>query len=101
VGTAMATPERWDLDPEEFHKRALKWALEWRGIEDPCPHCGGSGVQTYGSTATWRRGIGGQALTQDVCDQCWGSGDAHRKGVDQRQMESALRRLAKLEAEKA
>lgn len=54
--------------------------LEMRGIDggrdNPglCRACDGLGVQTYGSTATWRGGIGGQALTLDVCDRCWGSG---------------------------
>jgi len=43
-----------------------------------CTGCGGSGYQMYGSTATWRGGVGGQMLTNDVCDMCWGSGDAEK-----------------------
>jgi DnaJ-class molecular chaperone len=39
-----------------------------------CEMCSGSGIQTYGNTSTWRHGIGGQAMTPDVCDRCWGSG---------------------------
>ena len=45
-------------------------------IRHPCAECGGSGYRLYASTATWRGGIGGQAMTTDVCDKCWGSGDA-------------------------
>lgn len=54
--------------------------LEWRGIPEGsvCARCGGSGCIVYGSTATWRGGIGGQAMTDDVCNQCWGSGNARR-----------------------
>jgi DnaJ-class molecular chaperone len=58
----------------------LQACLEWRGLEDatPCRECGGSGVKCYGSTATWRGGVGGQIMTNDVCDKCWGSGDDDR-----------------------
>ena len=51
--------------------------LEWRGIEpgNACQTCSGSGKRTYANTTTWRGGIGGQAMTTDVCDRCWGSGD--------------------------
>jgi hypothetical protein len=60
---------------EQFHE----FALEWRGIEpeDACNECSGAGVISYSNTATWHSGIGGisgQAITQDVCDKCWGSG---------------------------
>jgi hypothetical protein len=65
--------------------------LEWRGIEAPCATCDGSGVRVYGSTATWRGGVGGQAVTTGVCDACWGSGDMHRRGANLRAMESAIR----------
>lgn len=49
--------------------------LDWRGIETQCDRCSGSGRIVYGSTSTWRGGIGGQAMTGDVCNKCWGSGD--------------------------
>lgn len=58
--------------------------LAWRGVEEPCPMCHGSGARLYSSTATWRGGLGGAALRTDVCDTCWGTGDAQRKGVDLR-----------------
>lgn len=56
-----------------------RWLL-WRGIDpdDACPECGGAGAKTYPSTATWRGGCGGQAMTRDACDRCWGSGSASR-----------------------
>ena len=41
---------------------------------DFCPECNGSGYKLYGSTATWRGGVGGMAMTTSVCDHCWGSG---------------------------
>jgi len=62
--------------------------LRWRGIEQACQKCGGTGSRTYGSTATWRGGIGGAAMTDDVCDQCWGSGDANRFWTDLRALEA-------------
>jgi hypothetical protein len=65
--------------------------LEWRGVEAPCGTCDGSGVRVYGSTATWRGGVGGQAVTTGVCDACWGSGDMHRKYTNLRAVESAIR----------
>lgn len=68
------------VDTEEWYR----WALEWRCVDEPCKACGGAGNRAYGSTATWRGGIGGQAITSDVCDSCWGTGDAHRKGADLR-----------------
>ena len=43
-----------------------------------CSECGGSGYCSYSSTATWRGGVGGQSFTNDVCERCWGSGDASR-----------------------
>lgn len=67
---------------DSLHERFLSW----RGVdpENACPKCDGSGVRAYGSTATWRGGIGGQAITTGVCDGCWGSGDKTRPGVNLR-----------------
>jgi hypothetical protein len=60
------------LTPEDMQEIAI----ECRCIEgELCSDCAGWGVKLYGSTATWRGGIGGQAMTTDVCDVCWGSGD--------------------------
>lgn len=58
--------------------------LKWRGVCTYCTKCNGSGIRTYPSTATWRGGIGGAAMTRDVCDECWGSGDRDRPGVNLR-----------------
>lgn len=65
---------------------ALQDFLEARGVETPCSECGGFGRRTYSSTSTWGGGIGGQAMTDDVCDHCWGTGDENRKGADLRKM---------------
>ena len=60
------------VDRESF----AQLALEWRYVDAPCKKCGGCGKAVYSDTTTWRHGvIGGQALTVDVCDACWGSGD--------------------------
>ena len=32
----------------------------------------------------WQGGIGGAAMTRDVCDVCWGSGDKHKTWQDLR-----------------
>ena len=67
--------------------------LEWRGIdgiENACERCGGSGTAVYGSTSTWRGGAGGQMITSDICDRCWGSGDKSNKWTN-------LRRLPRLQ----
>ena len=55
--------------------------MDYRGIlreEDICPDCQGWGAKAYASTATWHGGIGGQMITTDVCNKCWGSGDRNR-----------------------
>ena len=59
-----------------------------------CSECGGSGEKAYGSTATWRGGIGGQMITNAVCNKCWGSGDEANPGPDPR-MQSRLKSLTK------
>lgn len=66
------------------------WTRVWnyRSVgEYPCARCTGLGSRTYGSTTTWRGGIGGQAMKPDVCDKCWGSGDAMRPGVNLKALE--------------
>lgn len=62
--------------------------LDWRGIDGPdvCRTCDGIGKRMYGSTATWRGGMGGAMMTTDVCDACWGSGDRYHPGADQRRL---------------
>lgn len=70
----MENPESAPTGPD---RRWLEM-LDWRGIETPCKRCSGSGVRTYGSTAAWRGGIGGQLMTSGICDGCWGSGEANR-----------------------
>lgn len=48
-------------------------------IQNKCIDCQGSGYKLYGSTATWHKYfIAGQAMTWDICDKCWGSGDSDK-----------------------
>lgn len=62
----------------------FEWLWSIRNIRTPCARCHGLGCYLYGSTSTWRGGIGGAAMTRGVCDACWGSGDAARHGEDLR-----------------
>ena len=61
-----------------------------RNIEYMCTVCQGSGIKLYGSTSTWRGGIGGAAMTRDVCDQCWGSGNKYQPWVNLKELEQVL-----------
>lgn len=86
----LITPEPdpsppFDIQALQYDIQALQYEmweqfLAQRGVEQPCEKCSGLGVRVYGSTATWHKDrIGGAAMTQDVCDECWGSGDAVKK----------------------
>lgn len=59
-----------------------------REIETLCIGCQGTGIKLYSSTATWRGGIGGMMMTTDICDRCWGSGDANRTWVNLRELDA-------------
>lgn len=72
-------------------RRILQLAHVVAGV--PCAACHGNGYRAYGSTATWRRGIGGQAFTTDVCDECWGSGRSDVKHGDQRRLHALERAM--------
>lgn len=61
------------FDPAMTQDETLRM---YRGVVDPCARCRGWGVRWYGNTSTWRGGMGGARMTRDVCDACWGSGDA-------------------------
>ncbi len=84
----------------------LAWALRWRGVEDPCLRCKGSGIVQYGSGATWRGGMGTTSMERDVCDRCWGTGDRYRSGTDLRKLrdeeaDRVARKAVELLADKA
>ncbi len=66
----------------------LEQFLERRNIETPCPKCSGFGVRVYGNTATWHGGIGGCAMTNGICDGCWGSGDKDHPWLDLRTLKN-------------
>lgn len=69
------------MSSEETEKKefTLEHFLQARGVRgNACERCRGLGCYWYGNTATWRGGVGGAAMTRDVCDVCWGSGDKGR-----------------------
>ena len=66
-------------------------------IADACKDCAGAGVKTYGSTSTWHGGIGGQAMTNDVCNKCWGSGNKNKPWPSHREFYAIKKRLNELE----
>lgn len=75
--------------------------LSWRNIDDEddaCLKCGGSGTIVYGSTSTWRGGIGGCMITPDVCDTCWGSGRKSHPWPSWRALEATRKRADTAEA---
>lgn len=79
------------------HDRAEDWAVTLRALANQlkgaCEKCKGYGQRAYASTATWRGGMGGSAITTDVCDVCWGTGLKDEHGPDLRKLESRLRKL--------
>ena len=92
-----APPAIWPDVTIEAAERLLAVARYLAGVD--CSACGGIGERVYGSTATWAGGIGGQALTSGVCDECWGSGRSDRKGPNRRKIhaiEQANRRAVKI-----
>ena len=84
---------------DDARKEAFDQLLEIRGVESPCTACSGLGVRAYGSTATWMGGIGGQAMTNGVCDKCWGSGDKHRSWPSWKEMKALRDENERLKAE--
>jgi len=60
---------------EELYSRCLRWRFLDDRYDSICVDCNGSGIKIYSSTSTYFYGVGGCAMTHDVCDKCWGSGD--------------------------
>ncbi len=58
-----------------------------------CSTCQGTGQRAYGSTSGARGGPGGQVITGDVCDHCWGSGCEDLPGMEMRYVWLELRAL--------
>ena len=64
----------------EYKTQFLQKVCELRGVRVPCSGCGGTGIQIYNDESTWQHVDGAPArLTKDICEHCWGSGDAHIK----------------------
>ncbi len=70
-------------------EESVRTLLRRRGVNTPCPACEGLGTRWYSSGATWRGGMGTSSFQHDVCDVCWGTGDAQRHGVNLRELEAA------------
>jgi hypothetical protein len=84
-------------NPEEYQARVCEeWAEELLSmardaLEVACPNCRGLGHRSYPNTATWRRGcVAGQAFTDDVCDECWGTGRTDQKGANLRALDDQI-----------
>lgn len=78
-----------DIKLQEYIEIQEEILQDCRGIppDEKCPECGGWGVKAYGSTATWQRGvIGGQMITNDICDHCWGSGNKYHPWLNLREL---------------
>lgn len=76
-------------------REALFSVMTDRGIDhysSVCYTCQGQGVRVYCNTTTWHGGIGGQSMTSDVCDKCWGSGNIDRPWLSHRSWDNALKR---------
>ncbi len=54
----------------------------------PCNKCFGERTIMYSNTSTWRGGIGGAAITEDVCNSCWGSGIQGEPWTNLRELEA-------------
>ena len=80
------------IDTEDWIRAAgnLRSLCFW-AASVACEKCGGQGERSYASTATWRGGIGGHAMTEDVCDSCWGSGRSDQPWADLRALETRVR----------
>jgi hypothetical protein len=83
----------WDSGSWDRRESMLADFMRIRGVKAPCPKCDGFGVRAYASTATWRGGMGGSAITDDVCDSCWGSGDAKRPWTDLRKIQAQFEKM--------
>lgn len=83
---ALQTAERQEAVRQQQPSLARLMEIH-RNVSAACVSCQGLGVRVYGSTSTWRGGVGGSTITTDVCDHCWGSGDAHRHWQSWRQLE--------------
>lgn len=73
-----------DIDPR---------VLNARGVEVACPVCKGLGVRLYANGSTWRGGMGTNMYCRDVCDTCWGSGDANRHWQNLRDLDKEIEEM--------
>ena len=71
----------------EIAHKLLAIAHQLKGVA--CSACKGRGVITYGDVSTWTRAVGWQQLTDEVCEQCWGTGRSDKIGVTQKKSCSA------------
>jgi hypothetical protein len=68
-------------------KEVMEWVCRRKGINSPCQKCKGFGTYAYGHSSTFRGGMGMGSRSNDVCDECWGSGSAHHKGANIKELE--------------
>lgn len=84
--------EKAEAERDELRESFYERMLSLRGLtpEEACKDCQGSGVKSYGNTSTWRGGIGGQMMTSDVCNKCWGSGNNNEPWTNLKQLRKEL-----------
>jgi len=76
------------LVAEEEGRRLQGVGREAQGYA--CGRCHGEGSRTYGSTSTWRGGMGGASISRDICDLCWGTGRSDKTGYNLRKYEETF-----------
>jgi len=66
-------------------------------MTEPCDKCRGTGEMLYGSTSTYMGGIGGAAMTTDVCNKCWGTGLKNKTGVNLKELRLEMNKSFQLQ----
>ncbi len=98
---ARRFPEETDLARAVAKLDLYDYVQQARGIRDHleiCEFCNGFGTRMYSNASGWRGGIGGAAMSTDVCDQCWGSGTMDRPWRNLRDLEDDIKRRVAEEA---
>lgn len=80
-----------DSTEPTLHLTRTEFMRRFCGVDDLCHVCQGLGRRMYNNSSTWHYGAGANTITWDVCDDCWGTGDMHRTGVNLRKQRDEMR----------